>query len=71
MANIGDLLSEESFNMLIEKVCNEGAVFRMPLSVEEGVRDKNVGDDGRTKYFVVLGYDNDGNAIGFVLITLI
>ena len=34
----------------------------------KGVKGKNVGDVGRNKYFVVLGHDTEGNAIGFVLI---
>lgn len=29
---------------------------------------KNKGDDGRKKYFIVIGKDQEGNAIGFVLI---
>ena len=34
----------------------------------EGIIPKNKGDEGRKKFFVVVGKDQEGNAIGFVLI---
>ena len=40
----------------------------MHLGKEENIKGKNPGDDGRNKYFVVLGHDLDGNAIGVVII---
>ena len=40
----------------------------MHLGDEENVKGKNSGDDGRNKYFIVIGHDSEGNAIGFVLI---
>lgn len=69
MVNIGDLLgeSEQLQKMLIEAV-EEGDVYRLKLSKEEGVVPKNAGDEARKKYFVVVGKDELGNAIGFVLI---
>lgn len=68
MAKLKDLLSELSQENLTTSLAEEGAVFRMHLTDEEGVIGKNPGDDGRNKYFVVLGHDLQGNAIGFVLI---
>ena len=68
MVNLKDLLSENSMENLTASQAVEGSVFRMHLGEEEGVKGKNPGDDGRNKYFVVLGYDTEGNAIGFVLV---
>lgn len=68
MTNLKDLLSAESLENLTTSQAVEGSVFRMHLGSEEGVRGKNPGDVGRNKYFVVLGHDTEGNAIGFVLV---
>jgi hypothetical protein len=68
MTNLKDLLSAESLENLTTSQAVEGSVFRMHLGIEEGVRGKNPGDVGRNKYFVVLGHDTEGNAIGFVLV---
>lgn len=68
MANLKDLLSAESMENLTSSQAVEGSVFRMHLGAEEGVKGKSPGDDGRKKYFVVLGHDSEGNAIGFVLV---
>jgi len=68
MVSFEDLLSEKSKGDLITQSIKEGNVFRMHLSKEEGVIGKSGCDDGRNKYFVVIGRDIQGNAIGFVLI---
>lgn len=68
MANLKDLLSAESMENLTSSQAVEGSVFRMHLGAEEGVKGKSPGDDGRNKYFVVLGHDSEDNAIGFVLV---
>lgn len=68
MVNLKDLLSEESLENLTASQAVEGAVFRMHLGTDEGVKGKNLGDNGRNKYFIVLGHDAEGNAIGFVLV---
>lgn len=68
MANLKDILSSASLENLTSSQAVEGSVFRMHLGVKEGVKGKNSGDDGRNKYFVVLGHDSEGNAIGFVLV---
>lgn len=68
MANLKELLSSESLENLTASQAVEGAVFRMHLGENEGVKGKNPGDEGRNKYFVVLGYDSEGYAIGFVLV---
>ena len=45
-----------------------GEVYRMHLDVEERVKGKLPDDEGRNKYFIVLGRDLEGNALGVVLI---
>lgn len=69
MVNIGDLLDDSSKlqGLLLDSV-REGEVYRLYLTKEEGIIPKNAGDEGRKKYFVVVGKDKEGNAIGFVLI---
>lgn len=67
-AKLPDFLSDQCLENLIIKNVTEGEIFRMRLSEDEGVKDKNRGDNGRNKYFVILGHDSEGNAIGFVLI---
>lgn len=65
---LSDLLSKEEIEKLTISSVQVGDVFRMHLGEEEKVKGKNLTDDGRNKYFVVLGYDLEGNAFGFVLI---
>ena len=38
------------------------------MTLEEGVKPKNNGEESRNKYFIVLGKTEDGKFIGFVLI---
>lgn len=65
---LADLLSKEVIEKLTISSVQAGDVFRMHLGEEEKVIGKNLGDDGRNKYFVVLGYDLEGNAFGVILI---
>ena len=65
MVNLKDILSSTSIENLKASQAVEGSVIRMHLGANEGVKGKNPGDDGRNKYFVVLGHDSEGNAIGF------
>lgn len=68
MGNIGDLLSNTQKAKLIQNTLSVGSVYRMKLTKNEGVKPKNKEDDSRNKYFVILGFDDVGNVIGFVLI---
>jgi len=68
MVSIEELLPKSTIRNLAISAVIEGDVFRMRLGEEEHVRGKRAEDDGRNKYFVVLGADSEGNAIGFVLI---
>lgn len=68
MGSIADRLSGKQKERLVTSSLSEGEVFRMHLGDEENVKGKNSGDDGRNKYFIIIGHDSEGNAIGFVLI---
>lgn len=45
-----------------------GSVFKMTLFPKDGVTPKNEGDVSRTKYFVVIGKDEDSILVGSLLI---
>ena len=45
-----------------------GSVFRMTLFPKDGVTPKNEGDKSRTKYFVVIGKDDESLLVGSLLI---
>lgn len=68
MGTLADILSEKNRQELILSSVSEGDVFRMHLGENEAVKGKGKLDDGRNKYFVLLGQDSEGNALGFVLI---
>lgn len=68
MTTIGDLLSDDQKQTLINDSVEVGNVYRMKLGPEENVTPKNPDDDSRNKYFIIVGKDRDGNALGFVLI---
>lgn len=68
MPSISELLSPSNLNNLISKEITKGCVFRMHLNTAEGVTGKNPGDDGRNKYFVVIGTTTEGNLVGFLLV---
>ena len=68
MASLSDLLSETTKSKLIASTVKVGSVYRMKLTPAEGVIQKKSEDTSRNKYFVVVGFDEDGIAIGFVLI---
>lgn len=68
MVTLRDALKDGNKEELMAQSLVRGSVFRMHLGEEEGVKPKNIGDDGRNKYFVVLGTTIDGNVIGLALI---
>lgn len=59
---LGDFQALKSLSL------NVGSVFKMTLLPGDGVTPKNSGDADRTKYFVVLGIDDDSILVGAVLI---
>lgn len=68
MASIGELISVEQRDKIIELNMHVGDVYRMKLTPQEGIIPKNKDDKDRNKYFIIIGKDDNGNAIGFVLI---
>ena len=62
MTNIGDLLGNAA-NELLQLSINVGDVYLLNLDPSNGITPKN-NDATRNKYFIVLGFDNEGNVIG-------
>lgn len=60
--------SANQLNKLAQGLVQPGEVYRIKLTESEGVKSKSKQDNGRNKYFVVLGIDDTGQLIGFVLI---
>jgi hypothetical protein len=67
MGSFGDLLSDDNKKLIVSATVQIGEVYRMHLTDKEGVKPKKTGDDGRDKYFIVLGIDED-IAVGAILI---
>lgn len=61
--NLGDFLSQ-----LKGISIQPGSVFKMTLFPKDGVTPKKEGDVSRTKYFVVIGKDEDSILVGSLLI---
>lgn len=61
--NLGDLSSQ-----LKGISIQPGSVFKMTLFPKDGITIKNEGDVSRTKYFVVIGKDEDSILVGSLLI---
>lgn len=67
MSSIGDLLSNEDKDNLTRQSIEIGDVFLIAMNQKNGITPKN-GDDYRNKFFIVLGFDENGNAYGGVVI---
>lgn len=67
MAILGDIIFNNSKQNLLSNI-QRGDVIRINMTLEEGVKPKNNGEESRNKYFIVLGKTEDGKFIGFVLI---
>ena len=66
MTKFGDLLGETADELV--RVCtNVGDVHLLNLNQSNGITPKN-GEDSRNKFFIILGYDKDGNIIGGLVI---
>lgn len=66
--SIADILSCKSKSQLVISNINRGDIFKVRLTIEEGITPKNEGDVGRDKYFIVVGKTESGSLIGFVVI---
>lgn len=66
MTNFGDLLGDLA-DELTQNSINIGDVHLLNLDQNNGITPKS-GDTTRNKYFIVLGFDNEGNVIGGLVI---
>ena len=66
MTNLGDLLGKAA-NDLMQLSIKIGDVHLLQLDPTNGITPKN-GDVARNKYFIVLGFDNEGNVVGGLVI---
>ena len=66
MTNFGDLLGDLA-DELSQNSINIGDVHLLNLDQNNGITPKS-GDTTRNKFFIVLGFDNDGNVIGGLVI---
>lgn len=66
MTNFGDLLGDLA-DKLTQNSINIGDVHLLNLDQNNGITPKS-GDTTRNKFFIVLGFDNDGNVIGGLVI---
>lgn len=65
--NLSDFLSSDVLNSLTHSTVSVGDVWRIRLLPENGITPK-AGDDSRNKFFVILGFDVEGNIYGGVVI---
>ena len=66
MTNLGDLLGKTA-NDLMQLSIKIGDVHLLKLDPTNGITPKN-GDVARNKFFIVLGFDNEGNVVGGLVI---
>ncbi|MDE7117443.1 MAG: hypothetical protein K2O61_02230 [Bacteroidaceae bacterium] len=66
MTKIGELLGNRA-DKLVQNNINIGDVHLLVLDRSNGITPKN-GEETRNKFFVVLGFDKEGNVIGGVVI---
>lgn len=67
MTRISDALGEDGLSRLAAATVNVGDVYEITMTEANGIKPKD-GAASRDKYFVVLGFDADGNAYGGVII---
>lgn len=61
-------LSKGQFEYAVGHTVEVGNVYRLHLGEEEGVKEKNAGDNGRNKYIIVIGTSETELLCGVVLI---
>lgn len=66
MTNFGNLLGDLA-DKLTQNSINIGDVHLLNLDQNNGITPKS-GDTTRNKFFIVLGFDNEGNVIGGLVI---
>lgn len=64
---LGDCLQQDNLNKIASITIKKGNVYRIYMDKSNGIVPKQ-GDEGRNKFFVVLGFDNTGKVYGGVII---
>lgn len=67
MTKLFDILDENSAKNIAKKSIKIGNVYRIKMDGQNGIKPKS-GASSRNKFFIVLGFDNEGNAYGGVII---
>lgn len=67
MMKLSDALSGDDLSRLASRTVKVGDVYEMTMSEANGIKPK-AGDTSRDKYFIVLGFDSNGNVYGGVII---
>ncbi|WP_300726686.1 hypothetical protein [uncultured Bacteroides sp.] len=67
MTKLYDLLDKAQAKAIAKETIKIGNVYRIKMDRSNGIVPK-AGDKNRNKFFVVLGFDKDGNAYGGVII---
>lgn len=67
MTKLFDLLNNDSIKSITQKSIEIGNVYRIQMDKSNGITPKP-GDTSRNKFFVVLGFDEEGNIYGGVII---
>ena len=67
MIKLADYISKNNLSELTKHTIEVGDVYRIKMDQTNGIVPK-AGDDYSNKYFIVLGFDTEGNAYGGVII---
>lgn len=67
MTKLFDLLNNDIIKSITQKSIEIGNVYRIQMDKSNGITPKP-GDTSRNKFFVVLGFDEEGNIYGGVII---
>ncbi|WP_294590335.1 hypothetical protein [uncultured Phocaeicola sp.] len=67
MTMLFEMLNNDSIKAIAKNTVKVGDVYRIKMDERNGIKPK-AGDKSRNKYFIVLGFDSEGNAYGGVII---
>lgn len=67
MTKLFESLKDDTLKKLAKNTVRVGDVYRIKMGRDNGIIPKG-GDDSRNKFFVVLGFDANGNAYGGVIV---
>lgn len=67
MTTLFEMLNNDSIKAIAKNTVKVGDVYRIKMDERNGIKPK-AGDKSRNKYFIVLGFDSEGNAYGGVII---